>query len=78
CQLITARQNFNGGVTVFSYANQTLSTNFANYDGGGLSGPAELIDYEIIVSNSERYTVQIRLTGSTGTDLVLITLTRIY
>ena len=78
CQLITARQIFNGGVTVFSYANQSLNTNFANYDGGGLSGPAELIDYEIIVSNSERYTVQLRLTGSSGTDLLLITLTRIY
>ena len=78
CQLITARQNFNGGVTVFSYANQTLTTTFTTYDGGGLSGPAELIDYEIIVSNNELYEVKLRLTGSSGTDLVLINLKRIY
>ena len=78
CQLITGQQIYNGGLTVNSYTSSpTLTTTFTTYDGGGLSGPAELIDYEIFVSNSEHYKVKLRLTGSTGTDLVLITLTRI-
>lgn len=79
CQMITARQIFNGGLTtnVFS-PNALLTTTFATFTNGGLDGPAEFLDYEIFVSNSELYEVKLRLTGSSGTDLILINLTRIY
>ena len=77
--MITARQIFNGGLTtnVFS-PNALLTTTFATFTNGGLDGPAEFLDYEIFVSNSELYEVKLRLTGSSGTDLILINLTRIY
>ena len=79
CQLITGRQIFNGGLTTNAYTpNQLLTTTFATFASGGLDGPAELLDYEIFVSNSELYEVKLRLTGSSGTDLVLINLTRVY
>ena len=78
CQLITAQQIFNGGITTnASSPNALLTTTFATFPNGGLDGSAEFLDYEIFVSNSEHYKVKLRLTGSTGTDLVLITLTRI-
>jgi hypothetical protein len=79
CQLITARQIFNGGLTTNAYTpNQLLTTTFATFSNGELDGPAELLDYEIFVSNSELYEVKLRLTGSSGTDLVLINLKRVY
>jgi hypothetical protein len=79
CQLITGRQIFNGGLTTNAYTpNQLLTTTFTTFASGGLDGPAELLDYEIFVSNSELYEVKLRLTGSGGTDLVLINLTRVY
>jgi hypothetical protein len=79
CQLITARQIFNGGLTTNAFSpNVVLTTTFDTYANGGLDGSAEFLDYEIFVSNSELYEVKLRLTGSSGTDLVLINLTRIY
>lgn len=78
CQLITGQQLFNGGLTTNAFSpNALLTTTFATFPNGGLDGSAEFLNYEIFVSNSEHYEVKLRLTGSTGTDLVLITLTRI-
>ena len=79
CQLITGRQIFNGGLTTNAYTpNVLLTTTFATFSNGELDGPAELLDYEIFVSNSELYEVKLRLTGNSGTDLVLINLKRVY
>jgi len=79
CQLIIGRQLFNGGLTTNAYTpSPLLTTTFTTYSDGGLDGASELLDYEIFVSNSELYEVKLRLTGNSGTDLVLINLTRIY
>ena len=79
CQMITARQIFNGGLTTNVFApNALLTTTFTTFTNGGLDGPAEFLDYEIFVSNTELYEVKLRLTGSSGTDLILINLNRIY
>ena len=79
CQMITGRQIYNGGVTTNSFSpNVLLTTTFATFANGGLDGSPEFLDYEIFVSNSELYEVKLRLTGSSGTDLILINLTRIY
>ena len=74
---ITAVKLFNGSPVTNVSINSILTTSFTTFSGGNMNGNLEIIEYRIIVSNTEIYTARVEITGNTGTDLVLITLTRI-